>query len=59
MFARWLATLSAAATLAAQTAPSPASISGTVANSVTGEPVLRAHVMVRCDSETLHRSMAR
>jgi hypothetical protein len=34
----------------AQTAPQPASISGTVTNSVTGEPILRAHVTVRCMS---------
>jgi hypothetical protein len=42
--------LAAAAMLAAQTAPQPASVSGTVTNSVTGEPILRAHVMVRCTS---------
>jgi len=40
--------LAAAAMLAAQTAPQPASVSGTVTNAVTGEPILRAHVMVRC-----------
>jgi hypothetical protein len=43
--------LAAAAILAAQTAPQPAGVSGTVTNSVTGEPILRAHVMVRCMSD--------
>ena len=33
--------------LSAQTPPVPASVSGVVTNSVTGEPVLRAHVAVR------------
>jgi len=42
--------LAAAAMLAAQTAPQPASVSGAVTNTVTGEPILRAHVMVRCTS---------
>jgi hypothetical protein len=45
------AMLAAAALLAAQTAPQPASVSGTVTNSVTGEPILRAHVMVRWMSD--------
>ena len=45
---RWLTMFAAATALAAQTAPQPASMSGTVTNSVTGEPVLRAHVTVRC-----------
>jgi len=44
------AILAAAALLAAQTAPQSASVSGTVTNSVTGEPILRAHVMVHCTS---------
>jgi hypothetical protein len=43
--------LPAAAAILAQTAPPPASVSGTVTNSVTGEPILRAHVTVRCNSE--------
>ncbi len=51
MFTRWLAMLPAAAAVLAQTAPEPASISGAVTNSVTGEPVVRAHVMARCTSE--------
>jgi hypothetical protein len=42
MSARWLAMLPAAAAILAQTAPQPASISGTVTNSVTSEPILRA-----------------
>ena len=50
MLARLPAMLAAAAMLAAQTAPQPASVSGTVTNAVTGEPILRAHVMVRCTS---------
>jgi protocatechuate 3,4-dioxygenase beta subunit len=37
----------AAAVAAAQNAPAPARISGTVTNSLTGDPVLRAHVSVR------------
>ncbi len=48
---RWLAMLPAAAAILAQTAPQPASLSGTVTNSVTGEPILRAHVTVRCMSQ--------
>jgi hypothetical protein len=51
MSARWLAMLPAAAAILAQTAPQPASISGTVTNSVTSEPILRAHVSVHCFSE--------
>jgi len=43
--------LPAAAAILAQTAPQPASVSGTVTNSVTGEPILRAHVTVRCMSQ--------
>jgi hypothetical protein len=50
-FLRWLAMLPAAAAILAQTAPPPASVSGTVTNSVTGEPILRAHVTVRCNTE--------
>jgi protocatechuate 3,4-dioxygenase beta subunit len=50
MLARWLALFPAAAALTAQTAPQPASIAGTVTNSVTGEPILRAHVTARCIS---------
>jgi hypothetical protein len=53
--ARWLAMFPAAAALMAQsatvTAPQPASVSGTVTNSVTGEPILRAHVIVQCWSQ--------
>jgi hypothetical protein len=45
------AMLAAAAVLGAQTAPQPASVAGTVTNSVTGEPILRAHVMVRWMSD--------
>jgi hypothetical protein len=37
-----------AAAMLAQTAPPSFSVSGTVTNSVTGEPVLRAHVTVHC-----------
>ncbi|HUB82352.1 MAG TPA: carboxypeptidase regulatory-like domain-containing protein [Bryobacteraceae bacterium] len=48
MFAEYPAILAAASVLAAQTAPEPASIAGTVSNSVTGEPILRAHVSVNC-----------
>ncbi len=51
MRARWLAMLSLTALLAAQTPPQPVSISGTVTNSVTSEPVMRAHVTVRCDAD--------
>jgi Carboxypeptidase regulatory-like domain len=51
MLARWLAIFPAAAALLAQTAPEPASISGTVTNSITGEPILRAHVSVTCPSQ--------
>jgi hypothetical protein len=50
MLARWLTLFPAAAALMAQSAPQPASIAGTVTNSVTGEPILRAHVTVRCIS---------
>lgn len=50
MLARWLAMFPATAALLAQTTQ-PAGISGTVTNSVTGEPVLRAHVMVACSSD--------
>jgi len=50
-FLRWLAMLPAAAAILAQTAPPPAGVSGTVTNSVTGEPILRAHVTVRCNSD--------
>ena len=49
--ARLLAMLPAAAALLAQTAPQPASVAGTVTNSVTGEPILRAHVTFTCTSE--------
>jgi hypothetical protein len=48
MLARWLAMFAVAAALVAQTAPQPAGMSGTVTNSLTGEPIVRAHVMVRC-----------
>jgi protocatechuate 3,4-dioxygenase beta subunit len=48
MLMRALAILAAAGALAAQSAPEPSSLSGTVTNSVTGEPVLRAHVTVQC-----------
>ena len=48
MRVRWLAIFLAAAAAMAQTAPEPASVSCTVTNSVTGEPILRAHVMVYC-----------
>jgi hypothetical protein len=51
MLARWLAIFPAAAAVLAQTASEPSSISGTVTNSVTGEPILRAHVSVHCTSE--------
>src|SRR5580700_3108650 len=54
MFTRWLAMLPVAAALLAQTAPQPASISGTVTNSVTGEPIVRAHVMLHCTSQDHH-----
>jgi hypothetical protein len=54
MLARWLAIFPAAAAVLAQTTPEPASISGTVTNSVTGEPILRAHVMANCTSEDRH-----
>ena len=37
-------------TIIAQPAPQPASVSGTVTNSVTGEPILRAHVTLHCDA---------
>jgi len=50
VFARWLALFATACALAAQTAPEPASVSGTVTNSLTGEPILRAHVMLRCSA---------
>jgi hypothetical protein len=40
--------LPTAAGMLAQTAPPPAAMSGTVTNSVTGEPILRAHVTVEC-----------
>jgi hypothetical protein len=49
MFPRLLAMLAVASALAAQTAPEPARVSGTVANSLTGEPILRAHVVLTCD----------
>lgn len=48
---RLLATIPAAAALLAQTAPQPASVAGTVTNSVTGEPILRAHVTFSCTPE--------
>jgi hypothetical protein len=51
MLARWLWMLPVAAVILAQTAPQPASVSGTVTNSVTGEPILRAHVTVHCMSQ--------
>jgi hypothetical protein len=44
----WLALLPAVVALLAQSNPEPASVSGTVTNSVTGEPILRAHVTVQC-----------
>ena len=54
MFKRWLAMFPAAALILAQTAPEPASLSGTVTNSVTGEPIVRAHATVSCTSEAHH-----
>jgi len=54
MHARWLAMFPAAAALLAQTAPQPASLSGTVTSSVTGEPIVRAHVTAQCMSEEHH-----
>jgi hypothetical protein len=42
------AILAAAGALAAQSAPEPSSVAGTVTNSVTGEPILRAHVTLQC-----------
>src|ERR1017187_2490976 len=50
MFPRVLAMLAVASALAAQTAPEPARLSGTVTNSLTGEPILRAHVVLKCDA---------
>lgn len=50
MLAKLLSTLPIAAALLAQTAPEPASVAGMVTNSVTGEPVVRAHVTVGCFS---------
>jgi len=44
----WAAVLPVAGALLAQTTPPPAGVSGTVTNSLTGEPILRAHVMVSC-----------
>jgi hypothetical protein len=59
MFARCLALFAAASALAAQTAPEPASISGSVTNSLTAEPILRAHVTVHCGTEDRqHREQA-
>ena len=52
--ARWLAIVPAAAAALAQSTPAPASIAGTVTNSVTGEPILRAHVTAHCMSEDRH-----
>ena len=49
--ARLLAMLPATAAMLAQTAPQPASVSGTVSNSLTGEPILRAHVTFYCTPE--------
>ncbi|HEX3747424.1 MAG TPA: carboxypeptidase-like regulatory domain-containing protein [Bryobacteraceae bacterium] len=48
MLARAPAMLAAVAALAAQSAPEPSSVAGTVTNSVTGVPVLRAHVTLSC-----------
>jgi hypothetical protein len=48
MLRRALAILAAAGAVAAQSAPEPSSVAGTVTNSVTGEPVLRAHVTLQC-----------
>jgi hypothetical protein len=45
--APWLAMLLTAVALAQTSNDKPASASGTVTNSLTGEPVLRAHVTVR------------
>lgn len=53
MLARWLALLPAAVAMLAQDAPPSAGISGSVTNSVTGEPILRAHVTVYCSSEDI------
>jgi len=50
MLVRYLVLLATATVLTAQTAPEPARIAGTVTNSLTGEPILRAHVTVRCTS---------
>lgn len=47
-FPRWAAMFLPAAAMLAQTAPPSFSVSGTVTNSVTGEPILRAHVTVHC-----------
>lgn len=47
-FPRWAAMLLPAGTMLAQSAPPFFSVSGTVTNSVTGEPILRAHVTVHC-----------
>ena len=47
-----LLTLAGCVALAAQNAPpSPASVSGAVVNSVTGDPILRAHVMLQGTTE--------
>lgn len=50
MFARWLAALPVAVLALGQTAPEPASVAGTVSNSITGEPILRAHLSIRCNA---------
>jgi len=50
MLPRLPALLAVASALAAQTAPEPARVAGTVTNSLTGEPILRAHVVLRCDA---------
>ena len=57
MPARLLAALPMAAALLAQSAPEPASVAGVVTNSITGEPVTRAHVTVTCPSSGPQKGM--
>src|SRR5450755_4288618 len=57
--ASFAAVLAAAAVALGQTGEKPSSISGTVTNSLTGEPVIRAHVTVQCSTAGPLREMQR